>query len=50
MSYLVLLLFCGLAFGLVAVGLMISRLVAPRVPGTLKAQPYECGVPTIGGG
>ena len=49
MSYLVLLLFCGLAFGLVAVGLMISRLVAPRVPGTLKAQPYECGVPTIGG-
>lgn len=48
MSYLVLLLFCGLAFGLVAVGLLISRLLAPRTPGALKAEPYECGVPTIG--
>ncbi|MCA9782904.1 MAG: NADH-quinone oxidoreductase subunit A [Candidatus Cloacimonetes bacterium] len=49
MSYLVLLLFAGLAFGLVAVGLLISRLLAPRTPGEVKGRAYECGETTIGG-
>lgn len=33
---------------LVGGGLLASRLLAPRNPGGVKSQPYECGEETIG--
>lgn len=36
----------AIVFGLVP--LAISRLVAPRLPDSVKNAPYECGVETIG--
>jgi NADH-quinone oxidoreductase subunit A len=37
-----------LAFLLVAGGLLMSRLLAPRRPGAVKNDTYECGEKTIG--
>ena len=48
MEYFLLLLFTGLAIGLVAGGLIISRIIAPHNPGKTKNSSYECGEETIG--
>ena len=39
-----------LAFGIlfVFVSLVLSRVLAPRVPSLRKSQPYECGEPAVG--
>ncbi|MBF0289451.1 MAG: NADH-quinone oxidoreductase subunit A [SAR324 cluster bacterium] len=48
MDYFVVLLLFGLAIGLVSSALWISFLLAPRNPGGIKNEPYECGEQTIG--
>ncbi len=48
MDYFIVLLLIGLAVGLVSSALWISFLLAPRNPGGIKNEPYECGEETIG--
>lgn len=48
MEYLFVLAMVLLAASMVAGGLIVSRLVAPRRPGGLKDIPYECGETPIG--
>ncbi len=42
------LLFFGVAVAFAVVPLIIARLVTPRNPYSVKQEPYECGVETIG--
>lgn len=48
MDYLFILPTIGAAFLLVAGGLIASRILAPRNPGKIKNDTYECGEKTIG--
>lgn len=48
MDYFFVILFVGLAVSLVGGGLLMSRLLAPRNPGGVKNEPYECGEQTVG--
>lgn len=48
MDYFFVLLLAGLAIALVGAGLLGSYLLAPRRPGGVKNEPYECGEKTIG--
>ena len=48
MDYIFILPVIGVAFLLVAGGLLFSRLVAPHYPGKTKNETYECGEKTIG--
>ena len=48
MNYFFVLLFLLLGVGFVVGGLVVSRLFAPRNPGVIKNDPYECGQPPIG--
>lgn len=48
MDYFLVMLLTGLALVLVGGGLLGSYLLAPRNPGGMKNQPYECGEETIG--
>lgn len=48
MDYFFVLLLAGLAFVMVGGGLLGSYLLAPRNPGGVKNEPYECGETTIG--
>ena len=48
MDYFLVLLLSGLGVMLVGMGLIGSRLLAPRNPGGTKNEPYECGEKTIG--
>lgn len=38
----------GLAAAMVLGGLLVSRFIAPRIPGATKSAPYECGEKTFG--
>ena len=48
MDYLFVLICAVTRLLLVPVGLLFSRMLAPRRPGGVKQTPYECGEPTIG--
>ncbi|MBF0277790.1 MAG: NADH-quinone oxidoreductase subunit A [SAR324 cluster bacterium] len=48
MDYFLVLLLAGLGVTLVGGGLIASRLFAPRNPGGVKNEAYECGEETIG--
>jgi NADH-quinone oxidoreductase subunit A len=41
-------LFLGVAIAFAVVPLVIARLVTPHNPNSVKLEPYECGVETIG--
>src|SRR5919202_343087 len=42
------LLFLGVAVAFAVIPLLIARLVTPHNPNSVKLEPYECGVETIG--
>jgi len=46
----VVLIFLSVSAGIVGIALLLTRLVAPRVPDSVKATPYECGERPIGHG
>ncbi len=48
MNYFFVLLFLLLSAGFVLGGLGVARLLAPRNPGAIKNEPYECGQEPIG--
>ncbi len=47
-DYLPLLIQIGLAFGFVAMTLVVTHLLGPRLKGTKKDLPFECGVESVG--
>lgn len=48
MDYLFVLICAVTGLLLVPIGLLASRMIAPRRPGGVKQTPYECGEKTIG--
>ena len=44
------LLFIAAGFAMIFGGLVVGALLRPKVPHPVKAEPYECGEPAIGGG